>query len=128
VGDELELAEPMRLAVLLHEEAPERVTVLLEQAGLASFAPLVTAVVTAFGRLWKLGSDEEALGYVRAHSAYLEPLLLFELVHEGAPASWMRRIAALGGLESRFEAWAARLAAGSTDWQAVPIALRAAPD
>jgi len=118
----------MRLAVLLHEEAPERVTVLLEQAGLASFAPFVAAVVTAFGRLWKLGSDEEALGYVRAHSAYLEPLLLFELVHEGAPASWMRRIAALGGLESRFEAWAARLAAGSTDWQAVPIALRAAPD
>ena len=117
----------MRLAVLLHEEAPERVTVLLEHAGLASFAPLVTAVVTAFGRLWKLGSDEEALSYVRAHSAYLEPLLLFELVHEGAPASWMRRIAVLGGLESRFAAWAARLAAGHTRAPVAPIAGQDAP-
>ena len=107
--------------MLLHEEAPERVAALLEQAGLASFAPLVTAVIIAFGRLWKLGSDEEALGYVRAHAAYLEPLLLFELVHEGAPASWMRRVASLGGLERRFEAWAERLAAHARA-QVAPIA------
>ena len=107
--------------MLLHEEAPERVAALLEQAGLASFAPLVTAVIIAFGRLWKLGSDEEALGYVRAHAAYLEPLLLFELVHEGAPASWMRRVASLGGLERRFEAWAERLAAHERA-QVAPVA------
>ena len=99
----------MRLAVLLHEEPPERVPGLLEQAGLLSVAPFVTAVIAGFGKLWKLGSDEEALDYVRAHRAHLEPLLLFELVHEGEPASWMRRIAGLGGLESRFETWARRL-------------------
>ena len=99
----------MRLAVLLHEEPPERVPGLLEQAGLLSVAPFVTAVIAGFGKLWKLGSDEEALDYVRAHCAHLEPLLLFELAHEGEPDSWMRRIAALGGLESRFETWARRL-------------------
>jgi len=77
--------------------------------GLLRVAPFVTAVIAGFGKLWKLGSDEEALDYVRAHPAHLEPLLLFELVHEGEPASWMRRIAALGGLENRFETWARRL-------------------
>src|SRR5262249_42963536 len=61
------------------------------------------------------------LGYVRAHVAYLEPLLLLELVHEGAPASWMRRVASLGGLERRFEAWAERLAANARA-QVAPIA------
>ena len=44
----------MRLAVLLHEEAPERVAVLLEQAGLLSVAPFVAAVIAGFGKLWKL--------------------------------------------------------------------------
>jgi hypothetical protein len=34
LGDEPELADLMRLAVLLHEEPPERVPVLLEHAGL----------------------------------------------------------------------------------------------
>jgi len=102
----------MRRAVLLHEEAPERVAALLEREGLASVAPIVTAVIAAFGRLWKLASEEEAVDYVRAHRTYLEPLLLFELVHEGAPASWMGRIAALGGLESRFETWVRRLGSG----------------
>ena len=101
----------MRLAVRLHEEAPERVATTLVHDGYADLAPLVTAVIAAFGQLWKLRSHEEALEYARAHAAYLEPLLLFELVHEGAPASWMRAIAALGGLEGRFEVWAARLAA-----------------
>jgi hypothetical protein len=105
----------MRLAVLLHEQAPERAAVLLERAGSASFSPLVTAVIGAFGRLWKLRSEHDALEYVAAHVAYLEPLLLFELVHEGAPASWMRRIAALGGLESRFERWVSRLASAAAE-------------
>jgi len=103
----------MRLAVLLHEEPPERVPALLEREGFTSAAPLVTAVIAAFGGLWKLACDEEAADYIRAHGAYLELLLLFELVHEGAPTSWMKRIAGLAGVESRFETWVRRLESGA---------------
>ena len=124
IADEPGLAEPMRLAVLLHEESPTRVQALLERERLTGVAPLVTSVIAAFGRLWKLESDREVVDYVRAHGAYLEALLLFELVHEGAPTARMRRVAALGGLASRFETWVRRLDGGSP----VLIALEAAPD
>jgi len=58
----------MRLAVLLHEEPPERVPGLLEQAGLLSVAPFVTAVIAGFGKLWKLGGGAIQLARYCLHS------------------------------------------------------------
>ena len=107
-----ELAPPLRLTVLVHEVAPDHVPALLDRIGLPDFTPIVTSIVDAFGRLWKLRSDDE-VGFVRAHEPHLAPLLLFELAHEGAPTVGMRRIARLAGLERRFDGWAARLALSS---------------
>jgi len=108
-GDEPALAAPLRLAVLLHEELPDRLPALLERVGSSDLATIVTAVIGAFGRLWKLQGDDDAADYVSSHRVHLEPLLLFELAHEGAPTSRMRRIARLGGVERDFERWVRRL-------------------
>ena len=104
------LASPLRLTVLVHEVAPDHVPALLDRIGLPDFAPIVTSIIGAFGRLWKLKRDDDLIEFVRAHRLHLAPLLLFELAHEGAPTVAMRRIAHLAGLERRFERWAARLA------------------
>jgi hypothetical protein len=89
---------------------PARLPALLDRIGLTDFAPIVTSIVDAFGRLWKLQREDDLVGFVRAHRPHLAPLLLFELVHEGAPTGAMRRIARLAGLERSFERWAASLA------------------
>jgi hypothetical protein len=109
VGDKLAFAAPLRLAVLVHEERPERLPALLERLGLSDYSRIVVAVIGAFGRLWKLQDERDAVNYVSAHRAYLEPLLLFELAHEGTPTASMRQIAELGGLGSSFQRWAALL-------------------
>jgi hypothetical protein len=106
-----ELAPSLRLTVLVHEVAPDHVPALLDRIGLPDFTPIVTSIVHAFGRLWKLRSDDDLADFVRAHEPCLAPLLLFELAHEGAPTVAMRRIARLAGLERSFEGWAARLVA-----------------
>jgi hypothetical protein len=108
-----ELAPPLRLTVLVHEVAPDHVPALLDRIGLPDFTPIVTSIVDAFGRLWKLQRDDDLVDFVRAHEPHLAPLLLFELAHEGAPTLAMRRIARLAGLERRFDGWAARLALSS---------------
>jgi hypothetical protein len=106
-----ELAPPLRLAVLVHEVAPDHVPALLDRIGFSDFTPIVTSIVDAFGRLWKLRSDDDLVDFVRAHEPHLAPLLLFELAHEGVQTVAMRRIACLAGLERSFERWAARLVA-----------------
>jgi hypothetical protein len=100
----------LRLAVLLHEEAADRVPSLIEGAGLTDLAPVVTAVVEGFGELWKAGGDAPLADYVAAHRPALAPLLLFELAHEGRPTPSMERAAALGGLTGAFRGWVTRLA------------------
>jgi hypothetical protein len=108
-----ELAPPLRLTVLLHEATPAHAPALLERIGLPDFTPIVTSIVDAFGRLWKLKRDDDLVDFVRAHEPHLAPLLLFELAHEGAPTVAMRRLARLAGLERRFDGWATRLALSS---------------
>ena len=108
--DDFTLVKPLRIAVLLHEVSPERLPAVLDQFGFTDYTPIVTAVIGAFGRLWKLRDAAETLEFVSAHRAYLEPLLLFELVHEDAPTASMRRVAGLGGLRETFEGWVGRLA------------------
>ena len=109
-----ELAPPLRLTVLVHEVAPDHVPALLDRIGLPDFTPIVTSIVAAFGRLWKLQSEDDLIDFARAHGRHLAPLLLFELAHEGAPTVAMRRIARLAGLERRFDGWAARFVPSSS--------------
>lgn len=99
----------LRLAVLVHEEAPERVGRLLEAAGLADLAPVVSAVVANFGALWKLAGDDELRRYVEVNRPHLAGLLLFELAHEGRPTARMAEAAAGGGIAPTFARWAGRL-------------------
>ena len=108
-----ELATPLRLAVLVHEVAPDRLPALLDRIGLSDLAPIVTSIVDAFGRLWKLERDDDLVDFVRAHRPHLAPLLLFELAHEGVPTGSMRRIARLAGLDPSLERWAKSLAPSS---------------
>ena len=108
-GDEHELALPLRLAVLVHEEPPARLPAFLERFGMSDLAPIVIEVIGAFGRLWKLSSDQEAVTFIDSHRGCLVALLLFELAHEGAPTASMGRIARLAGLERRFARWVNRL-------------------
>ncbi len=109
-GDEHELAIPLRLAVLVHEEPPARLRALLDRLGVSDLAPIVTAVIAAFGQLWKLSSDQDAVAFVvDGHRGCLDALLLFELAHEGASTASMWRIACRAGLERRFARWVSRL-------------------
>jgi hypothetical protein len=104
----------LRLAVLLHEEPADRVPSLVEGAGVADLAPVVTAVVEGFGQLWKAEGDAPLADYVAAHRSALVALLLFELAHEGRPTASMERAAALGGLAAPFRGWVTRLATAPT--------------
>ena len=102
------LAE-LQIAVLLHEESPASLPGLLATAGRSDLAPIVIPVITAFGELWKVTTDDEIAAYTAAHRSHLDPLLLFELAHEGQPTAGMRRAAAVGGLDADFRRWVARL-------------------
>lgn len=113
-GEDVAEIASLRLAALLHEESPNRVPTLLETAGLSDFAPVVGAVIARFGCLWKIGAAHELADYVAAHRAYLAPLLLFELAHEGRATPEMERAAHLARLALDFQRWTARLA---TRWQ-----------
>ena len=98
-----------RLAVLVHEQPPEAIPDVLATASFAAAAPTVHAVISGFGRLWKVRSEAELADYVEAHRPYLPALLLFELAHEGRATTAMRHAAELAGLAETFERWAARL-------------------
>ena len=103
------LAAALRVTVLVHEEPPECLPALLRHAGFSDFSPTVVAVVRAFGRLWKLRNERDAMDYVKLHRPWLGPLLMFELAHEGVLTPAMRSVARLGGFEGAAERWAGRL-------------------
>lgn len=100
---------PLRLAVLLHEEAPSALPRLVAAAGFSEFAPLIRDVIAGFGELWKTTGEDEIAAYANAHGAHLDSLLLFELAHEGAATLAMERAAGRGGLAESFERWVSRL-------------------
>jgi hypothetical protein len=101
----------LRLTVLVHEEPPGLLPQLLGSAGVSAFAPTVVAVIGAFGRIWKVRTDDDYRRYVETHGSRLAPILLFELAHEGQSTAHMERAAEVGGLHSAFTCWAERLAA-----------------
>ncbi len=110
LDEDFALASALRLAVLVHEEPPGRLPALLTDAGLADLSATVAAVVGAFGRIWKLRNERDAVDYAMSHRSCLEPLLLFELAHEGTSTPAMNWVAAFGGLEAMVDRWAWRLA------------------
>jgi hypothetical protein len=108
VDDSTSLGE-LRLAVLFHEEPPDRLPSLLVEAGFADLAPAILDVIGGFGQLWKANTDHEMVAYVAAHKAHLPALLLFELAHEGRATPQMERAAEIADLALDFDRWAARL-------------------
>jgi hypothetical protein len=103
----------LRLTALVHEEPLGSLPQLLGSAGVSAFAPTVVAVTGAFGRIWKVRTDDDLRRYVEAHRPHLAPILLFELAHEGQSTAHMERAAEAGGLHSAFTCWAERLAAAA---------------
>jgi hypothetical protein len=73
--------------------------------------PDVSAVVLAFGEVWKLDGDAEIAAYCTRHEAYLRPLLLFELAHEGSSTEAMRAAATHAGVRTEFAGWERELRA-----------------
>lgn len=99
----------LRLTALVHEESPESLPKLLDTAGLSDVAPTVLAVMRAFGRIWKIGSDEQLRAYVAENQLRLASILLFEVAHEGQLTALMERAAVIGGLHSHLKLSTARL-------------------
>jgi hypothetical protein len=100
----------LRLTALVHEERPESIPTLLESGDdVSDFVPTVVAVIDAFGRVWKVRTEDDLRAYVERNRTHLPSILLFELSHEGRPTAWMERAAAVGGLRDTFASWAARL-------------------
>jgi hypothetical protein len=110
-GDDFPQVDALRLTALVHEEPPASIAGLLAVADLARFAPLVTAVTSAFGRVWKVRTGDDLRTFVERHRPSLAAVLLFELAHEGRAIPDMERAAGLGGLSAEFDSWANRLLA-----------------
>jgi hypothetical protein len=100
----------LRLAVVVHEQAPAQIVRALTRAGRGRMAPVVSAVVAGFGEVWKAPDAEALAAYVRRHRGHLRPLLLFEVAHEGRATPAMRAAARLGGLAGPMARWTTRLA------------------
>ena len=93
----------LRLAVLVHEQPPEAIPEVLATTSFAAAAPTIHAVISGFGRLWKVRSDAELADFGEEHGH------LLALAHEGRATTAMRRVAELAGFAESFERWAARL-------------------
>jgi hypothetical protein len=104
-------AAALRLAAVVHEQAPAQIVRALTRAGRSRAAPVVAAVVAGFGEVWKAADADDLAAYVRRHRGHLRPLLLFEVAHEGGATPAMRAAASLGGLTGPMVRWTARLAA-----------------
>ena len=58
---------------------------------------LVCDIIEGFGDIWKINDESHLREYVSWRQSHLEPLLLFEVAHEGAATEAMRATARLGG-------------------------------
>jgi hypothetical protein len=103
-------AAALRLAAVVHEQAPVQIVRALTRAGRGRVAPVVSAVLAGFGEVWKASDDAAMAAYVRRHRGHLRPLLLFEVAHEGRATPAMRAAARLGGLAGPMARWTTRLA------------------
>jgi hypothetical protein len=113
IGDEQKQFWPVKLAALLHEMSLAEVEETLQQMGFGDMAQFVCNIIGGFGDIWKITSESQLREYVFRRQSHLEPLLLFEVAHEGAATDAMRAAARLGGCEENLEAWAGRLAFSS---------------
>jgi len=109
-GDDVAEVAGLRLAALVHEESPESLPKILDEAGVSDLAPTVVAVTGAFGRIWKLRGRGELRAYVEANRPHLPVILLFEVAHEGRSTASMEDAAELTGLQRALRSWTARLA------------------
>jgi hypothetical protein len=103
-------AAALRLAAVVHEQAPAQIVRALIRSGRPRVVPVVLAVVAGFGEVWKAPDANALAAYVRRHRGHLRPLLLFEVAHEGRATPAMWTAARLGGLAGPMARWTARLA------------------
>lgn len=103
---------PLKLAVLVHEEPPERARAMLVRAGFADVSELIGRVLTGFGAIWKVDTPEEIATFVRSEARHLAELLRFEVAHEGAATPAMRRAAEIAGLAAELDRWTRRQCEG----------------
>jgi hypothetical protein len=100
----------LKLTALVHEEPPDRIAAVLAPAGLEEHVPFVSAVIAAFGEVWRAHDGEAQIAFVRRHGSLLEPILQFEAAHEGRVTEAMSGVAARAGLADRVTVWSAALA------------------
>jgi hypothetical protein len=110
MGDEQTRFWPVKLAALLHEMSIAEVEEALRQMGFRDVARLVCEIIEGFGHIWKINDESQLCEYVFLRQSHLEPLLLFEVAHDGAATDAMRAAARLGGYEENLEIWVGRLA------------------
>jgi hypothetical protein len=113
IADDDENLPALRLAALVHEEPLDSLPGLLESAGLSDLSPVVLAVTSVFGRVWKVRTDAELGALVADHRDHLAAILLFEVAHEGRATTPMGRAAALAGLTPALHRWSERLLVGN---------------
>jgi len=101
---------PVKVAALLHEMSLAEVEEALRLMEFRDVARLVCDIIEGFGDIWKINDESRLREYVFRRQTHLEPLLLFEVAHEGAATEAMRAAARLGGCEENLEAWVGRLA------------------
>jgi len=112
MGDEQNRFWPVKLAALLHEMSLAEVEEALRQMEFGDVARLVCDIIEGFGDIWKINDGSQLSEYVVRRQTHLEPLLLFEVAHEGAATDAMITAAQLGGYEAHLETWVGRLASG----------------
>jgi hypothetical protein len=110
IGDEQKRLWPVKLAALLHEMGLAEVEETLRQMEFGEVARLVCDIIGGFGEIWKINDESQLREYVFRRQSHLEPLLLFEVAHEGAATDAMRAAARIGGYEDNLEIWVGRLA------------------
>jgi len=114
-GQEQARLWPVKLTALVHEIVPTELLTTLQHLGMADVAVGVTTLVQQFGGIWRVKDEAAMHEYVSIHRTYLEPLLLFEVAHEGTATTAMRTAAQLSGLDEGLAQWIVRLAVGRND-------------
>lgn len=107
-----DLRELVLVVAMIHEERdPDRLRAAARAvASDDEQAETAISVALSFGGVWALYDPEaEAPAFVERHRAYLRPLLLFELAHEGAATHAMRTVARAAGLGRELGAWQSAL-------------------
>lgn len=94
----------------MHEMSLAEVEEALRRMAFGDVTRLVCDIIEGFDHIRKINDESQICEYVFRLQSHLEPLLRFEVAHEGAATDAMRVAARLGGCEENLELWLGRLA------------------